>query len=71
MISNSVPFWKRISLTGSLQVRAGAGRGLPGTGMRGSLRGGVAGILGYKNHSPVSKRLARIRQKAAEYFGEP
>ena len=33
--------------------------------------GDVAGILGYKNHSPVSKRLARIRQKAAEYFGEP
>ena len=33
--------------------------------------GDVAGILGYKNHSPVSKRLARIRQKAAQYFGEP
>ncbi len=30
--------------------------------------GDVASILGYKNHSPVSKRLARIRQKATEYF---
>ena len=30
--------------------------------------GDVASILGYKNHSPVSKRLARIRRKAAEYF---
>lgn len=28
----------------------------------------AACILGYKNHSPVSKRLARIRRKAAEYF---
>jgi hypothetical protein len=33
--------------------------------------GDVASVLGYKNHSPVSKRLARIRQKATEYFGEP
>jgi hypothetical protein len=32
--------------------------------------GDVASILGYKNHSPVSRRLARIRQKAADYFGE-
>lgn len=32
--------------------------------------GEVASILGYKNHSPISKRLARIRTKAAEYFGE-
>jgi hypothetical protein len=30
--------------------------------------GDVASILGYKNHSPISKRLARIRKKAAEYF---
>jgi hypothetical protein len=30
--------------------------------------GDVAKILGYRNHSPVSKRLARIRKKAAEYF---
>jgi hypothetical protein len=30
--------------------------------------GDVADILGYKNHSPVSKRLARIRQQAAENF---
>jgi hypothetical protein len=30
--------------------------------------GEVASILGYKNHSPVSKRLARIRRQAAEYF---
>jgi hypothetical protein len=33
--------------------------------------GDVASVLGYKNHSPVSKRLARIRKKAADYFGEP
>jgi hypothetical protein len=33
--------------------------------------GEVATILGYKNHRPVSKRLARIRRKATEYFGEP
>ncbi|WP_433417560.1 sigma-70 family RNA polymerase sigma factor [Microtetraspora malaysiensis] len=33
--------------------------------------GEIASILGYKNHSPVSKRLARIRKKAAEYFGVP
>jgi hypothetical protein len=32
--------------------------------------GDVASILGYKNHSPVSKRLARIRKKAAEYFDQ-
>lgn len=31
--------------------------------------GEIASILGYKNHSPVSKRLARIRKKAAGYFG--
>jgi hypothetical protein len=33
--------------------------------------GDVASVLGYKNHSPISKRLARIRQKATEYIGEP
>jgi hypothetical protein len=32
--------------------------------------GDVASILGYKNHSPVSKRLARIRRKATEYFDQ-
>ena len=32
--------------------------------------GEVARALGYKNHSPVSKRLALIRKKAADYFGE-
>jgi hypothetical protein len=32
--------------------------------------GDVASILGYKNHSPISKRLARIRKKAAEYFDQ-
>jgi len=32
--------------------------------------GDVASILGYRNHSPVSKRLARIRKKAAEYFDQ-
>jgi DNA-directed RNA polymerase specialized sigma24 family protein len=30
--------------------------------------GEVASVLGYKNHSPVSKRLDRIRRKAAEHF---
>lgn len=30
--------------------------------------GEVATVLGYKNHSPVSKRLDRIRRKAEEYF---
>ncbi|MGH3305765.1 MAG: hypothetical protein ACRDOK_29700 [Streptosporangiaceae bacterium] len=30
--------------------------------------GDIAGILGYRNHSPVSKRLARIRRKAEAYF---
>ncbi|ACZ83731.1 hypothetical protein Sros_0708 [Streptosporangium roseum DSM 43021] len=33
--------------------------------------GEVASILGYKNHSPISKRLARIRKKAAAYFEVP
>jgi hypothetical protein len=32
--------------------------------------GDVASILGYKNHSPISKRLARIRIKAAAYFDQ-
>ncbi len=32
--------------------------------------GDVAKILGYRNHSPISKRLARIRKKAAEYFDQ-
>ena len=32
--------------------------------------GDVASALGYKNHSPVSKRLAVIRKKAAGYFGD-
>lgn len=32
--------------------------------------GDVAKILGYRNHSPISKRLARIRRKAAEYFDQ-
>ncbi len=31
----------------------------------------VAGILGYRNHSAVSKRLKRIRAQAARFFGEP
>jgi hypothetical protein len=31
----------------------------------------IASLMGYKNHSPVSKRLAQIRRKAAAYFGEP
>lgn len=30
----------------------------------------IAKMLGYANHSPVSKRLARIRLAAAEYFGD-
>lgn len=30
--------------------------------------GDVADLLGYKNHSPVSKRLDRIRRKAEEHF---
>ena len=30
--------------------------------------GDVAGILGYANHSPVSKRLAQIRQNAKSFF---
>jgi hypothetical protein len=30
--------------------------------------GEVSKILGYANHSPVSKTLARIRQKAKQYF---
>jgi hypothetical protein len=29
----------------------------------------VAQIMGYSNHSPVSKRLERIRRQAAEFFG--
>jgi hypothetical protein len=28
----------------------------------------VAGELGYANHSAVSKRLARIRKQAQEFF---
>lgn len=32
--------------------------------------GDVARTLGYKNHSPISKRLVQIRKKAAGYFGE-
>jgi hypothetical protein len=31
--------------------------------------GEVASILGYKNHSPVSKYLARVRRKAEKHFG--
>ena len=31
--------------------------------------GEVASMLGYKNHSPVSKYLARVRRKAEEHFG--
>ena len=27
--------------------------------------------LGYANHSPISKRLAKIRRKAEGYFGRP
>jgi len=30
--------------------------------------GDVASLLGYANHSAVSKRLARIRRSAATYF---
>jgi len=30
----------------------------------------IAKMLGYANHSPVSKRLAKIRLSAAEYFGD-
>lgn len=30
--------------------------------------GEVASVLGYKNHSPVSKRLDRIRRKARKHF---
>lgn len=29
----------------------------------------VAQIMGYSNHSPVSKRLERIRREAADFFG--
>ena len=29
----------------------------------------VADIMGYRNHSPVSKRLDRIRKQAARFFG--
>lgn len=29
----------------------------------------VAQIMGYSNHSPVSKRLERIRREAAQFFG--
>jgi hypothetical protein len=28
----------------------------------------VADILGYRNHSPISKRLNRIRAQAARFF---
>jgi hypothetical protein len=31
----------------------------------------IANILGYANHSPVSKRLVQIQKAAAEFFGEP
>jgi len=30
--------------------------------------GDVAEVLGYGNHSPVSKRLAQIRSQASAYF---
>jgi hypothetical protein len=30
----------------------------------------VADIMGYRNHSPVSKRLTRIREQAARFFDE-
>ena len=30
----------------------------------------IAQILGYANHSPVSKRLAQIQEAAAKFFGE-
>jgi DNA-directed RNA polymerase specialized sigma24 family protein len=29
----------------------------------------IAQIMGYSNHSPVSKRLERIRREAAQFFG--
>ncbi|GAA1382266.1 hypothetical protein [Catellatospora chokoriensis] len=29
----------------------------------------IAEIMGYRNHSPISKRLARIREQAARFFG--
>ncbi|GAA1022099.1 hypothetical protein Aple_064630 [Acrocarpospora pleiomorpha] len=30
----------------------------------------IADLMGYKNHSPISKRLAHIREKAITHFGE-
>jgi hypothetical protein len=30
----------------------------------------IATVLGYANHSPVSKRLTQIRKAATDYFGE-
>jgi hypothetical protein len=30
----------------------------------------IADLMGYKNHSPVSTRLARIAEKAATHFRE-
>lgn len=33
-------------------------------------RSEIADVLGYANHSPVSKRLAQIRRAAEVYFGE-
>ncbi|SNT60278.1 hypothetical protein SAMN05216276_10775 [Streptosporangium subroseum] len=30
----------------------------------------IASLMGYKNHSPISKRLVQIRKKAAAHFGE-
>jgi hypothetical protein len=30
----------------------------------------IAKELGYANHSPVSKALAKIRQKASDFFGD-
>ncbi len=30
----------------------------------------IAEVMGYANHSPVSKKLARIRQQAARFFDE-
>jgi hypothetical protein len=30
----------------------------------------IAGLMGYKNHSPISKRLARIQKKAIAHFRE-
>jgi len=32
--------------------------------------GEVATALGYKNHSPISKRLTHIHRKAERFFGE-